>query len=153
MAFYPDLSPCEYFDLEFAGPLLAVGWLAADQPFPVGDPGRDVYDRLKRFQQGRWQPFMFLGGHICELCRYDGFPSNANLFIPGPSVTYAAPEAIVHYIACHGYLPPAGFCRAVLDAPEPDSPAYFDRLQANGWPHEFARPSDPLPAHEVPSMH
>jgi hypothetical protein len=148
MAFYPDLSPCDYFGLTLDRPLLAVGWLAAEQPFAVGDPGPDVYERVKRFQQGRWQPFIFLGVHQCELCRYDGCASHANLFIPGSSVTYAAPEAIVHYIACHGYSPPEEFCRAVLEAPEPDSPEYFERLKANGWPPDVAAPRQPSP-HEV----
>jgi hypothetical protein len=149
VAYYSDLSPCDYFDLPLTGPLVAVGWLAAGQPFSVGDPGPDVYARLKQFLKGRWQPVLFAGSHECELCRYDGFCSHANLFIPGTRVTYAAPEAIVHYIACHGYLPPEEFCRALVSAPAPDSPEYFEGLKANGWPADIARADDPLTEDEL----
>jgi len=37
MAWFEDLSPCDYFGEEFAGDLRAVGWLALGQPYPTGD--------------------------------------------------------------------------------------------------------------------
>ena len=151
MAYFPDLTPCTYFlpaepDPEDEDPaippLLAVGWLDASHPFPAGDPGREVFERLKVFQKMWWEPIAFLGGHPCELCRYDGFYSHKDLFIPGPGVSYAVPEGIVHYIAAHGYCPPQEFREAVLRSPLPDTPEFFAALQACGWPPALASLDD-----------
>ena len=134
MAYFPDLSPCTYFGPKLIPPLLSVGWLEPDYEYTHGDPGPEVYARLKEFEQGLWQPVTFCGGQHCALCRYGGFYSCRNLFIPGHGVTYASPEAIVHYVGCHRYLPPFEFCEALLASPPIDSPQYFASLQVNGWP-------------------
>ena len=68
------------------------------------------------------------------------FVSDHDLFIPGNGVTYACRNGIIHYIACHGYQPPAVSCEAVLNCPAPDPPEFFAALQANGWPE--ARPTE-----------
>jgi hypothetical protein len=56
-------------------------------------------------------------------------------------VTYACPNGIIHYIACHGYQPPPRFCEAVLNCPAPDTAEFFAALHTNGWPEP--RPADP----------
>ncbi len=68
--------------------------------------------------------------------------SHNDLFIPGEGTTYAVPEAIVHYIACHDYNPPQEFCEAVLRCPEPDTPEFFAALQSCGWDASVARADD-----------
>jgi hypothetical protein len=141
MAFFADLTPCSYFHSDLP-PLIAVGWLEAGHEYAVGDPGGQVFTRLKEFQQGSWQPSMLLGKHRCDLCRYEGFESHKNFFIPGPGVTYVAPEGIVHYIGCHGYLSPAEFCQAVVGSPGVDTPDYFASLRALGWSPERAKPDE-----------
>jgi hypothetical protein len=140
MTFFTDLSPCSYFDMASLPPLIAVGWLEAGHEYTVGDPGEQVFMRLKEFQRSSWQPVIFMGGHVCDLCRYNGFYSHTNLFIPGPDATYVAPEGIVHYVGAHGYLPPSEFCHAVIQAPGVDTPEYFEALQALGWPLSVAAP-------------
>jgi hypothetical protein len=136
MAHYDDLSPCDYFPgPSSSATLLAVGWLEPGYPYPTGDPGSDVYDRLREFAVGRpWQPGYFFGGHLCRLgaCRYSSCYSHQNFFIPGRDVVYVAPEGILHYISCHDYLPPAEFCAAVLALPPDGSPEYFAALRASG---------------------
>ena len=105
MTYFADLSPCTYFSGKHPV-LLAVGWLQHDREYPLGDPGQELYERLKKYQKGSWQPGIFRGGHRCDFCRYDGFYSHSNIVVPGRGVTYVAPEGILHYVGCHRYLPP-----------------------------------------------
>jgi hypothetical protein len=79
--------------------LRAIGWLQRDHEYPVGDPGPQAYERLKEYREGSWRPGVFLGGHTCDLCTYDGFYSHKNIVVPGRDVTYVAPEGIVHMLA------------------------------------------------------
>lgn len=140
LTYFSDLSPCTYF----AGRhpvLLAVGWLQRDREYPVGNPGPHVYERLKEYQNRSWQPGVFLGGHVCDLCTYEGFYSHKNIVVPGRDVTYVAPEGIVHYVGCHQYLPPLEFSKALVSAPPAGSPEYFAVLHANGWSPAVARAS------------
>jgi hypothetical protein len=139
MTYFADLSPCTYFSGKHPV-LLAVGWLQHDREYPLGDPGQALYERLKEYQKGSWQPGIFLGGHRCDFCRYDGFYSHSNIVVPRRGVTYVAPEGIVHYVGCHRYLPPPEFCEAVLSSPPAGSQEYFERLHANGWSPKVARP-------------
>lgn len=140
MSHYPDLSPCDYFGDPDLPPLVAVGWLEAPFDYPRGRVERTVYERLRELSRAQWQPYLYAGYQPCDLCQFDGHRCSTNLFVPGSGVTYACPEAIVHYIACHGYQPPDEFCAAVLRMPPPDSPQYFAALRANGWPPSIAQP-------------
>jgi hypothetical protein len=140
MAHYDDLAPCDYFGKLATGRLLAVGWLEAAFPFASGDPGEGVYVRLKEFLKEPWQPGFFMGGHECQFCRYDGFFSVSNVFVPGKGVTYVAPEGIRHYIAAHGYCPPAEFSEAVLACPDMGSAGYFAALRSCGWEGRIGEP-------------
>jgi hypothetical protein len=145
MAHYEDLTLCDYFGTMLpVNKMLAVGWLEPGHPYPTGDPGRDVYDRLQEFGWHRaWQPTMFCGGHSCRLgsCRYGSFYSHKNIFIPGNGVVYVAPEGIVHYISCHDYMPPPEFCAAVLACPSEDSPEYFAALRVSGFQVDTENPA------------
>ncbi|MBK8252213.1 MAG: hypothetical protein IPK82_06040 [Polyangiaceae bacterium] len=70
------------------------------------------------------------GFHRCEFCSLDEVVAekdgvvkllgSAEVWLPGESVLYAAPNLIVHYIRAHGYQPPAEYLRAVeaLDVDE-----------------------------------
>jgi hypothetical protein len=138
MAHYVDLSHCSYFPGLAVERLLSVGWLEVGFDFRRGDPGEAVYSRLKELLKEPWEPGQFMGGHNCQFCRYDGFYSYRNLFIPGAAVTFVAPEGIIHYIATHEYCPPAEFCDAVLACPEMSSARYFEALRSCGWSQELA---------------
>lgn len=141
MAHYHDLAPCGYFPMLRIDHLLAVGWLEPGFLYQRGDPGGDIYSALKKLFEVPWQPVQFTGGQSCQFCRYDGFYSYRNVFMPGTNVTYVAPQGIIHYIAVHGYSPPAEFCDAVLTCPDMGSPDYFEALRSCGWQQELAQPS------------
>jgi hypothetical protein len=146
MSFFPDLSPCSYFGVEFAENLRAVGWLSRGKPFTQGEVSEVFFERLCQLLQNAWNPFYFLGVHECEFCRFSqGFGgdsrfqdydikriSNKNLFVPSNSFIYVAPESITHYIDAHGYCPPEEFCRAVLECPEMLSMDYLKAMLENG---------------------
>ncbi len=145
MAHYVDLTHCDYFPGIAVDRLLSVGWLEVGFDFPRGDPGEAVYSRLKELLKEPWEPGVFMGGHTCQFCRYDGFYSYSNLFIPGTGATFVAPQGIIHYIATHEYCPPTKFCDAVLACPEMSSARYFEALRSCGWSQELAI----LPSEEV----
>ena len=157
VAYYPDLAPCTYFTMASFPPLIAVGWLDAAHPFPVGDPESDIVERLQILGQMKWMPIYFMGAHVCEFCGNDPFRGPffgpKDFFIPGEEFTYAAPQGIVHYIDSHGYLPPQEFCDAVRRCPAPDTPEFFAALRRNGWSEQIARPASPSPEQlEIPAF-
>lgn len=56
---------------------------------------------------------------------------------------YAAPDMLFHYVACHGYLPPAEFVRALMSSALPPDAAYFERLSGLGLTWSDAMPCPP----------
>jgi hypothetical protein len=154
MAFFEDLTSCSYFTAKELPTLVAIGWLERGYPYTKGDPGADVHQRLDELRGGQWQPLLFMGFHACDLCAgpesrplfNDGAFSHKNLFVPGPGVTYVAPEGIAHYVRRHHYHPPGEFCDALLSAPRVDSPEYFEALRRLGWPERLLRPRSMNPA-------
>lgn len=141
MAWYEDLTPCDYFGPELAPSLRAIGWLECGKPFPTGAVDRRVYETLTAFRAAPWSPPMVTAGvHICDLCLYEGEAGSQNLFIPGDGFLYVSPELITHYMNVHGYQPPAPFCQAVLACPPMRSIGYLRAVLANGG-RPFARGS------------
>jgi hypothetical protein len=133
MAWYADLTPCDYFRVADPSTLLAVGWLERSHAYDVGDCDRAVYEKLSRLLVDPWQPMVFGGPHHCDLCRFSSEASGArNLFVPGNSILYVCPELIAHYVNAHGYCPPAQFCEAVLACPDTRSREYKVAFLANG---------------------
>lgn len=153
---YPDLCTCGYWrssDGEFIE-TIAVAWLEDQHEFNTGTVPAEVTERLKDYAKQSWQPGYFLGFHECSLPAtktartrtiYEldghrevpvpdsdpcGHTGTLNIFIPYQGLIYCAPEMIYHYITEHGYAPPAIFCEAVLNAPTPNSAAYFAELRA-----------------------
>ena len=134
MTWYADLSPCDYFG--FSEPrLIAVGWLARDRAFSRGQVAAEVVNKLERLANDAPSIFVYRGHHVCELCGPevdsrltddDGnrVPSSShlNIFVPAEDRVFVAPQSLPHYITRHGYCPPAAFCDAVLNCPEPAEP-------------------------------
>jgi hypothetical protein len=133
MAWYADLSPCDYFGDENSTHLRAVGWLERGQPFITGPIDPLVFIQIADLLKDPWQPFQFRGLHRCDLCLYQAeLLGTRNLFIPSNGVVYVCPELITHYMNAHGYRPPDEFCRAVLACPPMRSMAYYKALMDNG---------------------
>ena len=139
MAYFDDLTTCDYFHDDKLPPLLAVGWLEQGHEYSAGEVPRGLLPRLVNFLRSRKCPWpgIFLGGHVCSLCGDRKSYSHRNLFIPGAGVVYAAPEGIIHYIAAHIYRPPVDFINATLAAPDAESPEYVAALRACGWPDSY----------------
>ncbi len=133
LAWFEDLSPCNYFGDEFTMSLRAVGWLERGQPFVSANRDEQVFRKLTKFCKDPWQPSLFRGIHDCDLCTYEpGAKGYSNVFIPGGSFLYVCPELIVHYMNAHGYGPPQEFCDAVLQCPPMRSIDYHKALLASG---------------------
>ena len=133
MAWFIDLSPCNYFGDEFARFLRAVGWLERGKPFLTVERDGRVYEKLIDLGKDPWQPAVAGGHHACDLCRYEPeVRGTRNLFIPAGNCLYVCPELIVHYMSAHGYGPPEEFCDAVLACPPMRSMEYLKALRASG---------------------
>ena len=151
MAYYIDLSPCDYFDvraevagtrqkpetipeIKWAHRLRAVGWLDGTHPFPRGTVPAAVQAKLGELIRNYWEPCHFFGWHTCELCSSGEEGSSLrgikNIFVPGDGFLYVAPEMILHYIDRHAYLPPLEFHDAVCACPLPRSPSYLEAVKA-----------------------
>lgn len=149
MAYYKDLSSCDYFEMVYKGPLTAIGWLEPEHDYARREVDLDFFTKLCQLLQCPWNPDTFLGFQGCGFCRFSGgaetllrlpcgtyrIPgwSRLNLFIPGDGVVYVSPEMIAHYIDAHEYKPPQQFVDAVMDCPPMKSPEYHLALQASGW--------------------
>jgi hypothetical protein len=138
MAWFEDLTPCDYFGEASAPILRAVGWLEQGKQFTTGDIDRKVYDKLadlrRSFAHCHWVWMLrvtFFGKHTCDLCA-NNQQGDKNLFIPSNDGIYVAPELIIHYIDAHTYLPPTRVCAAVLKCPTVESKAYVEALLSCG---------------------
>ena len=123
-----DLSP--YSD---AATIVAVGWLARGHEYPLGVAEPEVYAKLQSLLTDPWQPTAAAGLHRCDLCLYAAEKAGSrNVFVPGKSIVYVAPELITHYMNVHGYLPPREFCEAVINCPPMGSAEYRRALLSAG---------------------
>ncbi|MGW0992682.1 DUF7919 family protein [Streptomyces sp. NPDC002523] len=137
MTYYEDLSPYEYWKTvwplnppERAEDYLNIGWLGRDREFPRGNCPAGFVDHL--IDMASSPRNLTRGVHHCEFCdqksplRAESLKSgnvahlgNGEIAIKTSSgLTYIAPTLIVHYVAEHNYLPPAGFIDAVMDHKE-----------------------------------
>lgn len=126
MTYYPDLTPYAYEPSD--RPMLNVGWLAADRPFPEGVVADCVLKALRVLSVAR--DHQMRGRHECEFCGVDmprvvGGPDeseevvlgSAEIHVPAATgLVYAAPNLVLHYIAEHFYCPPEEFCAAAANA-------------------------------------
>jgi hypothetical protein len=136
MAWYEDLTPCDYFGTERASFLRSVGWLSRGRHFPTGTVDERVYPKLVELLLDPWQPAVATGPHPCDLCLYKPEARGVkNLFLPGNGCIFVCPELIVHYMNAHGYCPPQVFCDAVLACPAMRSMEYHKAVLANGGHH------------------
>ena len=126
--YYPDLSPCTYSHVDPGH--IAVGWLDSTHPFPRGPVPAGLVERLVELSL---QPaIQHRGLHDCEFCppgqgrqvfvrsasSQELRLGSAILQVPSPGGrVYAVPTLISHYIAAHGYQPPAEFIATVLRSP------------------------------------
>jgi hypothetical protein len=134
MAWYEDLSPCDYFGKELAPRLIAIGWLESGHPFRRGPVAEALYSRLAELLANPWQPMVSAGLHSCSLCRFDQPAGTANVFVPGRGFLYVAPQLVLHYIAAHEYSPPAEFEAAVLACPPMRSMDYLRAVRQSAPP-------------------
>ena len=120
MTYFRDLSPCT--DVALSDGVLAVGWLAADEPFETGT----FPDELLACLLCRPPGLHSCGTHWCDLClptaNRDELSEQSPQVAGGSSVflvdgvggiTYAAPDLIYHYIRAHNYVPPEQFTAAL----------------------------------------
>ena len=98
----------------FAVPELNVGWLDPSHPFPRGTLPAELVAKLDGIcRASRCQ--VTRGRHHCGFCDDLAARGSAEIRIPGDGVVYAAPTLVGHYVAAHGYLPPADFVRALRE--------------------------------------
>ncbi len=127
--YYPDLSPYTYHgDPEPES--VNIGWLDSAHPFPQGPVPPGLVERL--IELSLHPAKQHRGLHDCEFCppgqgRHVFARSSAGQELRLGSAelrvrshgshVYAVPTLISHYIAGHGYQPPAEFIDAVLHPP------------------------------------
>jgi hypothetical protein len=127
MAYYPDLSPFEYYRGEEH--MLNVGWLSREQPFRRGPVPPAFAHELCLLAQHPVNTAR--GAHVCEFCEpprdliavcsnyeqvWEMFRSgNGEIHVRSSSGTvYCAPALVLHYVGEHQYQPPKEFVDAVL---------------------------------------
>jgi hypothetical protein len=146
VTYFADLAPCDYFPIESAGKLLAVGWLGQVNEYARAAVNPQFFAKLVELTIDPWQPCASAGVHRCEFCRFSGGPSSvrygttevqigiSNVFVPADGFVLVAPSMILHYIDAHGYAPPEVFQQAVMGCPSMRSIDYLKALLKNGPP-------------------
>jgi hypothetical protein len=124
VTYFPDGSSYVYEPDEPNA--INVGWLDAEHPVAVGEVSDVVVAALTKMCRAPVRRTR--GWHPCPLCprghpyrsvarddRGEFAVGDAEIRVLGvDGETFAAPTMIVHYVAAHGYCPPAGFQSAVL---------------------------------------
>ena len=143
MAYYKDLSACDYFGTAKPS-LVAIGWLDREHAYAVGEISKGTFDLLFRLLRTPWQSRVFVGRHRCNFCLFSGGPVSfqlgdmdvdmgvSNAFIPTNELVYVAPSLILHYIDSHQYCPPDEFLAAVEACPPMGSREYVSKLVGHG---------------------
>lgn len=133
MAYFADLTEYSYGNVRFeegSAPLINVGWLAADHPFPTAEPEPEFVRALLRCC--RRPVLLYRGFHVCDLCDVQAFDmqvvsyegrrvhvGNGEVCVQGPDGRwYTAPTLVAHYVLTHHYSPPEQFISGVLKAAE-----------------------------------
>jgi hypothetical protein len=110
--YFADLDLCFYHSGPLDAykshvPLRAVGWLEHPHEFPKATAPNGLVDKINEMAKQTsavYSGMTFRGLHHCSHCAAAGLTapplsgSHVNVFVPGMSVVYAAPAAIVHYI-------------------------------------------------------
>jgi hypothetical protein len=127
--YFPDLTPYAYGRTEPQANVLNVGWLSADQTFPVGIPDQRLVDALRRLVASPVN--LYRGLYDCEFCPHPpttmspgglpmldplpGTTGTGEIRVVGTAsgITYVAPVLVLHYVVAHRYLPPQEFIDAV----------------------------------------
>jgi hypothetical protein len=139
MAFHADLSTDTYLNDMYDVTLTSIGWLEGDQPYTQGSVSSEVVQKLAAICATQHSIAYFMGYHECSLCAtnktqsWEGISSslgNGNFVVRGAGETiYLFPNLILHYIRDHCYAPPAEFCEAVVQCPDPASAAYRELIE------------------------
>ena len=136
MAWFSDLSPCDYFGSQAAASLIAVGWLERGHQYTTGVVSIEIYETLINLVRDPWQPAASAGLHGCDLCQYESEARcSSTIFIPADGYLFVSPTLITHYMNAHGYAPPKEFCSAVLACPPMRSMEYLKLVLASGGGH------------------
>jgi hypothetical protein len=117
----------------------AIGWLSSTHYYTHGEVSAEFLARLRDFVRRAGESaealyFPAFGGfHTCELCEevHDG----RDFGVPAGDLLYVAPGMVAHYVAHHGYQPPAEFVAAVMDAPLPGTDKYRAAVREFGRRH------------------
>jgi hypothetical protein len=126
MAYFPDLGT--ETQIAMAPFVRAVGWLAATQPYSVGQTSPGFVEKLRQLARHWGASTSALawpaacGPHTCEFC--GKVRASGNFGVPSNAILYVAPEMVAHYVEAHGYRPPDAFIEAVLACPHPDTSEY-----------------------------
>lgn len=155
MAYFDDLSVCDYLPSGEGFGFVAVGWLEPGNGYLKDDVSKDFFEKLCSLLQKPWQPPVGCAGlHRCSFCRFSGggevsfgglkFSSSSNnlLFVPSGNQLFVAPTGIAHYIDAHEYCPPKEFQQAVLNCPAMRSAEYLEALmatRAREWLHRLEK--------------
>jgi len=124
--YFDDLTPYAYSEVRLADDaptLLNFGWLEGGHEYPRSLPPAGLADCTLRLAS-KYQAGM-RGFHTCTLCPHNGaqlwmplddkriYLGSAEIRIRSGDVTYVAPNLLPHYIAEHGYRPPAKVLKAL----------------------------------------
>ena len=118
MTFFADLTPHAYTRTDGLN-VLNVGWLDGAEPFSRGRTSAAFREALAVLCE---RPIhRHRGFHVCDFCPRSVMTKqrvqmgNGQIRVLGPDgLWYAAPTMVHHYVAEHGYRPPAVFIDAVL---------------------------------------
>jgi len=104
--------------------VLTVGWLEPPHHYQTGPLAPHLLEKLKLLVTHEVN--VMRGSHQCPICRKDWMHidvagcryllGHGEIWIPdgaNPSLVYAAPTLVVHYVEAHSYLPPAAFLESL----------------------------------------
>lgn len=130
---FEDLRPYDYHLSYVLEGVFMVGWLDPPHAFPQAEPDPALVAKLRTMAEYRDVGFdlsvnVMRGWRRCRFCpppdwdalkpgQIDDRLGNAELWVPGDGVWFAAPDLVVHYIETHRYAPPPAFLDAVRAFP------------------------------------
>lgn len=145
--YYRDMTTYKYGGKEENS--YNIGWLERGHLVKKGEVPPEFVDKLWKYL--RYPVKIYRGFQQCTLClhtkmhipivEHNGERRNAGYYemrVWGKNgKVYAAPSLIFHYITCHQYKPPQEFIDAVMEAEDPDSEEYYQKVLKYSGGDEF----------------
>lgn len=132
MAWYEDLTKCDYLAEFLPVTYITIGWLEKGKSYKTGEISKETVEKIYEFNKTPGMCIRFCGYHNCDFCDFINIELGAiTILIAYKDKVYICPALVSHYIEKHQYRPPDEFIEAILNYDHQYAMEYFKKIREN----------------------